>query len=48
LITHLKVVENYYFCVVFFVEEVGKGGKWWWVRRLQGDGVVLINNELIN
>jgi len=25
LITHLKVVKNYCFCVVFFVEEVGKG-----------------------
>jgi len=25
LITHLKVVKNFCFCVVLFVEEVGKG-----------------------
>jgi hypothetical protein len=25
LITHLKVVKNYCFCVVFFAKEVGKG-----------------------
>lgn len=47
LITHLNVVKNYCFCVVFFCRRGGEGGKWRWARRMQGDGVVLINNELI-